>query len=416
MKRDDFDIETFVTKAEAAMTALRTSLTIAAALLLGLAAAGCDKPAGPASAQAPGNQPPPEVTVARPVQRQVSERAEHVGRFVAVETVELRARVSGYLEEVHFRDGQTVDKGDLLFSIDKRPFAVALDQAKANLDQARANLAFAVSNLERGRSLQRGTVISEQTLDERKQAQAVAQSSVSAQQAAVRQAELDLAYTELRAPVAGRIGDRRVSPGNLVTGGSGGSTTLLATIQSVDPIRFEFTIDEASYLRFLKNYGEGAAARPDAPVELKLIDEEAYAHRGRLDFVDNTISRSAGVIRMRATFPNPSGKLTPGMFGRLRIELSPPAQALLVPDAAIGTEQVRKFVMVVAEKDGKQVAQPKYVTLGPLSDGLRVIRSGLAADDRVIINGLMRARPGTPVTAKDGVITTAQKDAGATTR
>jgi len=387
-------------------------LLLVAAVASALAA--CDKPAS--EAKAPPAPPPPEVTVAYPIVKKVAEQAEFVGRFVAVDAVEMRSRVSGYLDKVDFRDGQQVQQGQLLFTIDKRPFIATLDQARATLEQAKANLLFAESNLERGQNLARGTVISEQTLDQRKQAERVARSSVAAQEAAVRQAELDLQYTELRAPISGRIGDRRVSPGNLVTGGSGGNTSLLATIQSTDPIRFEFTVDEATYLRFLKAYGESAAIKPDVPAELKLIDEDTFTRRGRVDFVDNAINGSSGVIRMRATFPNPDGKLTPGMFGRLRLEISPPATALLVPDASISTEQVRKFVMVVASKDGMKVAEPRYVKLGPMQDGLRVVHDGLAASDLVIINGLMRARPGTPVSPKEGTITTAQNDAGTAPR
>lgn len=361
-----------------------------------------------AMAQQPANAPPPEVTIAQPLRRMVAEEAEFVGRFQAVDSVEMRARVSGYLEAIHFRDGQLVEKGQLLFTIDRRPFETALAQAKATLEQALANLSFAQSNLERGQSLKKGTVISEQTLDQRVQADRVARSSVTAQEAALRQAELDLAYAELRAPVSGRIGDRRVSPGNLVSGGTSGNTTLLATIQSTDPIRFEFTIDEGSYLKLAAVVGGQGLANPDLPVTLKLIDEASFGREGRVDFIDNAIDRSSGVIRVRAQFKNGDGKLTPGMFGRVRLALAPPAQALLVPDTAIGTEQVRKFVLVVDDKDK---AEPRYVSLGPALDGLRVV-SGLKPDDRVVINGLMRARPGMVVTPKQGAIAAASPAGG----
>ncbi len=368
--------------------------------------AACDQPKP--AAQAQGAPPPPEVIVSPPVRKVVAEKSEFVGRFVAVDSVEIRARVSGYLDEIHFRDGQRVDKGQLLFTIDRRPFQATLEQAKAQLEQAKANLAFAQSNLERGENLKRGTVISEQTLDQRVQAERVARSSVTAQEAAVRQAELDLEFTELRSPVAGRIGDRRVSPGNVVVGGSSTSTTLLATVQSVDPIRFEFTVDETAYLRFIAVHGEAATLKPNVPVRLKLIDEDKFALEGRIEFIDNTISRTAGVIRMRAEFPNPSGKLTPGMFGRIELDAAPPAEALLVPDEAIGTEQARKFVLVVDDKDGKKITRPAYVTLGAVVDGLRVVKSGLTPEQRVVIKGLMRVRPGNPVSPKEGTIATAQ--------
>ncbi len=380
---------------------IRTATLSVFALLL----AACDKPSSQTQTaqQAP---PPPQVTVAQPVRKIVAEETEIVGRFIAIDSVEVRARVSGYLDTVNFRDGQVVEKGQLLFTIDRRPFETALEQAKATLEQAKANLAFALSNLERAEGLKRGTVISEQTLDERVQAERVARASVSAPEAAVRQAELDFQYTRLTAPVAGRIGDRRVSPGNLVTGGSGGSTTLLASIQSTDPIRFEFTIDEGSYLSFIRLHGEKALTAPNVPVRLKLLDEEGFPHQGHVDFIDNSFSRTAGVIRMRAEFANASGKLTPGMFGRIRLDLTPPAEALLVPDEAIGTEQANKFVMVV---DETKVAKPKYVQLGALIEGLRVVK-GIEANDRVVIKGLMRVRPGSPVDPKDGTIATAQNE------
>jgi RND family efflux transporter MFP subunit len=345
--------------------------------------------------------PPPQVTVAAPVTRTVVDQDEYVGRFVAVDSVEIRARVSGYLDGVHFTDGQIVKQGDLLFTIDRRPFQTALDQAKANLAQVRANLAYAESDLARGQQLVRDRTITEQTFDQRTQAKRVAEASVAAQEAAVRQATLDFEFTELRAPVSGRIGDRRVSPGNLVTGGTGGNTTLLATIVSSDPIRFEFTFDEASYLRYerLGKSGEDVTSRNGSvPVALKLIDEQDFVHQGRMDFVDNVIDRTSGTIRGRAVFANPTGVLTPGMFGRVRVPGSPPYTALLVPNTAIGTEQIRKFVYTV---DGDGTVRQAFVTLGQLVDDLRVIKEGIKEGDRVIVSGLMRARPGQKVTAKE---------------
>jgi RND family efflux transporter MFP subunit len=337
------------------------------------------------------------VTVARPVAKTVTEQDEYVGRFVAVDSVEIRARVSGHLEKIHFTDGQLVKEGDLLFTLDRRPFQVELEQAKANLAQAKANLAYAVADLSRGKDLVGRNVISQQTFDQRTQAKSVAEANVAAQEAAVKQAALNLDYTLLRAPVSGRIGDRRVSPGNLVMGGVTGTTTLLATIQSIDPIRFEFTADEGSYLRYLRLAKNGPDRINDAdrvPVKLKLLDEQIFSHQGRMDFVDNAIDNSSGTIRARAVFPNPKGTFTPGMFGRVEVAAGPPAEALLVPDAAIGTEQVRKFVLVV---DDQNIAQAKYVTLGPLIDGLRVVATGLEPSDRVVVNGLMRTRPGSRV-------------------
>ncbi len=334
--------------------------------------------------------------MAKPIKRTVFDYDEYVGRFTAINSVEVRARVSGYLEGLHFKDGQLVKQGDLLFTIDKRPFQNTLDQARANLVQAQSNVAFTESDYTRGQQLVRDKTITDQTFEQRAQAFRNAKASVSNNEAAVRQAELDLEFTELRAPVNGRIGDRRVSPGNLVTGGTGGNTTLLATIVSTDPIYFEFTFDEASYLRYerlARNGGQDVASRnASVPVALKLIDENDFDHKGRMDFVDNVIDRATGTIRGRAVFENPNGVLTPGMFARVRVPGSSPYEGLLVPDAAIGTEQARRFVIVI---DAQDTARIKYVTLGQLtSDNLRVIKNGIGPDDRIVVSGLMQARPG----------------------
>jgi RND family efflux transporter MFP subunit len=360
--------------------------------LLALALFACDE------TQKQAAPPPPTVTVAQPTQRTVVDNDEYVGRFVAVDAVEIRARVSGYLEQIHFKDGQIVKQGELLFTIDKRPFQNALAQARANLVQARANLAFAEADLARGSELVRQKTITEQTFDQRTQAKRVAEASVTAQEAAVKQAELDVEFTELRAPVTGRIGDRRVSVGNLVTGGTGGNTTMLANIVSMDPIRFEFTFDEASYLRYerLGATGKEVTSREGGVVVvLKLIDEKDFMRRGHMDFVDNVIDRSSGTIRGRAVFSNANSMLTPGMFARIRVPGSSPYTALLIPEAAIGTEQARKYALVV---DAENVVRQKFVELGQAVDNLRVIKQGLDPGDRVVVNGLMRARPGMKVT------------------
>ena len=356
------------------------------------------------SAQKPAAPPPPAVTIAKPVKRTVADFDEYVGRFVAVSSVEVRARVSGYLEAVHFKDGQNVKQGDLLFTIDKRPFQNAADQARANVTQAKSNLAFTEADYTRGQQLVRDKTITDQTFEQRSQAFRNAQASVSNAEAALRTSELDLEFTELRAPIDGRIGDRRVSQGNLVTGGTGGNTTLLATIVSTDPIRFEFTFDEASYLRYERLARGGAkddiASRGTATkVSLKLIDEAAFPHEGSMDFVDNVIDRATGTIRGRAVFANPNGVLTVGMFARVRVPASSPYEALVVPDSVVGTEQARKFVTTV---NAENVVTPKYVTLGQvLPDGQRVIKEGLSPDDRVIVNGLLRGRPGQKVTPQE---------------
>ncbi len=376
--------------------AARFAVPIPAVVLLA-ALAGCNQ-----SQQQAGGPPPPAVTVAAPVQRTVVDQDEYVGRFVAVNSVEVRSRLSGYLSEIHFQDGQMVKEGDLLFTVDRRPFEIALEQMRANLAQARANLAFTEGDLTRGQSLLANKTITEQVYDQRTQAKSVAEAAVAAQEAMVHSAELDLdQYSRLRSPIDGRIGDRRVAVGNLVTGGTGGGNTLLATVVSVDPIRFEFTFDEQSYLRYVRYASaskEVAALNGNVPVALELIDENDFKHTGKIDFVDNAINTSTGTIRGRAVFDNHEGIFTPGMFGRIRVPGSPPYTALLIPDSAIGSEQARKYVLVV--DDGGMVHQ-KYVTPGQIDGGLRVIKDGLAASDRVIVNGLMRARAGIKVNAKE---------------
>ncbi len=375
------------------------ALSAALLILLASALAGCSE--GPKTPPAP---PPPNVTVAKPLKRTIVDQDEYVGRFVPVDMVEVRARVSGYLDAVHFEDGQMVKAGDLLFTIDKRPFQNTLDQAQANLAVAKSNVAFTEADLKRAQQLVRDRTIPEQVYDQRAQAFRNAQASVAANEALVRQAELDLQFTELRAPVAGRIGDRRVTPGNLVSGGAGSTganTTLLATIVSIDPIRFEFTVDEASLLRYERIQRGGKDATTPitgSPVRLRLLDEEDFDHIGRMDFLDNTIDRATGTIRGRAQFANKDGLFTPGMFARLQIPGSAPYEAMLVPDAAIGTDQARKFVLVV---NADNIVAQKYVTLGQVVNGMRVIKQGLAADDRVVVSGVMHARPGGKVTPQE---------------
>jgi RND family efflux transporter MFP subunit len=370
-----------------------TARLSASALLVLLTACGD-------TAQKPPAPPPPQVTVAKPVKQTVVDQDEYVGRFVAVDLVEIRSRVSGYLDKVHFRDGQTVKAGDLLFSIDPRPFQNALNQARGTLAQSKANLAFTTGDLERAKKLVLEKTISEQVFDQRTQAMRTAEAVVSANEAAVNQAALDLEFTELRAPVGGRIGDRKVAPGNLIAGATG-TPTLLATIVSTDPIRFEFTTDEGSYLRYQrmpKDATDISDRGAGFEVALKLLDEADFGHKGKMDFVDNVIDKSSGTIRARAQFANPTGLFTPGMFARIQVPGSSPYEALLVPDVAIGTEQVRKFVYVI---DGENIARQKYVTLGSLRGGLRIVKDGVSADDRVVVNGLNRVRPGQKVTPQE---------------
>jgi RND family efflux transporter MFP subunit len=371
------------------MPRFSAALGAALALVFFLAACGQNPPPAPAG---------PPVTVATPTKRKIIDLDEYVGRFIAVDAVEIRARVSGYLDRVHFIDGQMVKAGDLLVTIDPRPFRAALDQARADFARAKSQVDLTAADLTRAQTLIQQKTIAEALFDQRVQAKRAADAALESADAAVKTAELNLEFTELRAPVTGRIGDRRVSPGNLVTGGTTGNTTLLATIVSIDPIRFEFSFDEASYLRYqriAKDSGRGDERGTKLAAELRLLDEKTFTHKGTLDFVDNAIDPTSGTIRGRAQFPNAAGLFTPGMFGRVQIPGSAEYEGLLVPDIAIGTEQIRKFVYVV---DAENTVRQKYIELGSLQGGLRVIRSGLDAEDRVVVNGLMRARPGTKVT------------------
>lgn len=372
---------------------LNPRLFIALAVAGPLVLAACGQP----QQQQQGAAPPPVVTVAKPQNRTITDYDEYVGRFVAINHVAVNARVSGYLEKISFTDGQMVKEGDLLFTLDQRPYKIALQQAEANLAQAKANLDYATTDLERARTLiedKTSNAISKQTFDQRTQTQRTATATVQAQEAAVAQAKLDLQFTELRAPVSGRIGDRRVSVGNYVLGGTGSSPTLLAVIVSTDPIYFEFTFDEASLLRY-QRLMKGISG---APVELKLIDDKGWPYKGQMDFLNNVVDRETGTIRGRAVFDNKDDLFRPGLFGRVRLAASEPYQALTLPDVAIGSEQLQKFVYVVGPENTVQV---RPVVLGPLDGDRRVIKSGLNADDVVVVNGLMRVRPGVKVTPQE---------------
>jgi membrane fusion protein, multidrug efflux system len=371
---------------------LLLSLFIIASLLV-----GCDnKP--PATAAPPA----PSVTIARPVQKLITEWDEYTGRFAAVETVEVRARVSGFVDSIHFNEGQMVKRGDLLFIIDRRPYEIAVEQAKADVERAKAKLEVASLDVQRATPLVRSQSLTEREFDTRKAAERDAAGQVGSAEAALKQAQLNLEWSEVRAPTTGRISDRRVDAGNLITGGQTGAT-LLTVIVSIDPIHFLFDGSEADFLRYLRLAAAGA--RPSSrdvqnPVSVRLADETDYAHQGRMDFVDNALNAKTGTIRGRAVFENKDGLLTPGFFGRLRL-FGGEHDALLVPDSAIASDQSRKIIFTVA---ADATVATKLVELGPIVDGLRVIRSGLAATDRIVIEGLQRARPGQKVTPEDGKI------------
>jgi len=360
--------------------------------------ASCDQ--APATAVAPPQAPP--VTVAQPFKDRVMEWDEFTGRFEAVATVEVRARVSGFLEAIHFRDGQKVEKDELLYVIDKRPFALALAQAESDVAQAEAQLELTRNDLERARSLVRRENIPVRELESRESQQRRAVAMLAGARAQVDRAKLDLDWCDVRAPIAGRISDSRIDVGNLITGGDVGAS-LLTTIVTMDPIHFVMEGSESDYLKFSRQVAEGirtSARTEQPPVAVRLADEQEFLHAGKMDFVDNTLDLRSGTIRARAIFENPSWFLTPGVFGRLRL-FGRETEVLLIPDDAIASDQARKIVMTV---NGESRVEVRTVELGPVIRGLRVVRKGLAPEDRVIVAGIQRARPGEPVTAQPGAI------------
>ncbi|MDR3507617.1 MAG: efflux RND transporter periplasmic adaptor subunit [Caulobacteraceae bacterium] len=354
--------------------------------------------------------PPAVVKVSTPLSRKVIDWDDYVGQFVAVDSVDVRPRVSGYLQSVAFKDGDVVRKGQLLFVIDPRPYQAILDQAKGQEARAQASLTNARTELERGKKLFAGSAISEQAYDALVATERQATADLAAAQATVRTAALNVSFTQVTAPVSGRISDRRISPGNLVTADS----TILTNIANLNPIRFAFTGSEALYLKYQRANSDGSreTSRTAAnPVEIRLQDEPTYRWKGHMEFVDNVLDTGSGTIRARALVDNPDNFLTPGMFGHMRLLGSGAYMALLIPDQAVVTDQTRQVVYVV-DASGKVSQKP--VTLGPLTGGLRVIRSGLAANDRVIVEGVQRARPGAKVNAQTTKIadTPSAADAG----
>jgi RND family efflux transporter MFP subunit len=349
--------------------------------------------------------PPPAVTVSKPLVKDMQEWADFTGQFEAREAVEVRPRVSGYLESINFVDGQLVKKGDLLFVIEPRPFELALETAKAQQAQAEAQLQLAQAQLERTAELRKNDYATKETYDERVSQVAIATATRDAAIAAVNQAQLNLDYTRVTAPVAGRMGRHEISVGNLIVGGTGGSTTLLTTIVSLDPIWLSFNVSEGDGMTYKRLVQKGEIKSPrDNAVEVQgqLMDEKEWTLKGTIDFVDNQYDRSSGTIRVRAAFANPNLFITPNQFGRVRVPMSQLHPTLLVPDAAVVTDQSVKMLFAVAP-DGTVV--PKPVELGPVTDdNLRIIRSGITADDQIIISGLLRARPGQKVTPEQGKI------------
>lgn len=356
------------------------------ALSLAACGGGAEEPAGPPPAM--------PVTVSAPIAQEVVDWDDFVGRFEAVQSVEVKPRATGYLQSVHFQDGQFVRAGQLLFTIDPRQSQAALAQAQAQLARAQATLANARTELARSRTLAAQQAASTEEVEQRQAALRAGEADVAAARAAIRSQQLSVGFTRVTAPISGQISERLVDSGNSVTA----DQTVLTRIVSTNPLHFAFEGSEALLLKYQR---QGGGGRSGSPVRIRLQDEADYVHAGTLDFVDNVINTGAGTVRARAVVANSGGFLKPGMFGHMRLSASQPYRALLVPDTAIVTDAARRVVYAVA-KDGTVIARP--VELGPLVGNLRVIRSGLAPGERVIIDGVQRARPGQKVVPKAGRI------------
>jgi RND family efflux transporter MFP subunit len=349
---------------------------------------------GSAVLLASAQQQAPAVTVAKPITRDIVEDDQFVGRFEAVDAVDIRSRVAGYLDSVHFRDGTIVNKGDLLFTIDRRPYEAAYDAAKSQVDVTTSLLEFTRTQLERAEQLARTGNLSVSTLDDRRREFLAAQAQHQGAQASLRHASLDLEFTRIQAPFSGRIGRRLVSAGNLVQPDS----TLLTTIVAIDPIDFYFDIDERSYFAYARDARTRGGTMQEGggglDVVVHLADSNEKAFEGKLDFAENRLDQATGTMRARARFDNKDGVLQPGMFGRVNVPGSLPHPGILVPDEAIGADQDRRIVFVV---DAAGVVSAKQVRTGPRIDGYRVVRDGLTGDETIVVNGLVRVRPGVTV-------------------
>jgi multidrug efflux system membrane fusion protein len=356
------------------------------AVLISTFAASC---ARPAAQQAPAADP--QVTVAAVLARDVTEWDEFTGRLEAVNTVSIRPRVSGYVSTVRFVEGALVEKGALLFQIDPRPFQAEVDRLRAELERARATVQRARSERQRAERLSAENAMSAEERERRASFADEAAAQAAAVEAALRAAELNLEFTRVTAPIAGRIGRAIVTPGNLVSSGPG-EATLMTTLVSLDPIYAAFDADEQTFLRYANGGGRGVRAA--RPIEMALAGDEDFPRDGTLTFLDNQLDPETGTIRGRAVFRNPDGALTPGLFVRLRLSGSGRTRSTLVQDRAVGTDLDKRFVLVV---DAQGTVHYRAVTLGPLVDGLRVIRTGLVEGERVIVNGLQRVRPGVKV-------------------
>ncbi|HZF16484.1 MAG TPA: efflux RND transporter periplasmic adaptor subunit [Steroidobacteraceae bacterium] len=368
---------------------MNRTITLASTALIALAAAGC---ARNEAAEAP--PAPPQVSVAKVIEKPITEFDEFTGRFTAVDRVELRPRVSGYISSVNFTEGHEVKKGDVLFVIDPRPYDAEYKRAAAELARAKTQLSLAQSEFERARTLLDARAISKEEFDARVSGAAQATANVQAADAALDAAKLNLTFTRVRAPISGLVSKAEVTPGNLVTT----DQTLLTTLVSIDPIYVEFEGDEQVYLKY--NALARAGLRPSSrdsknPVWVGLADEQETPHQGVMVFVDNELNPATGTIRARGQFSNKDRRFTPGMFARVKLLGSAEYNALLINDSAIGTDQSVKYVLEV-NADNK--VEYRAVKLGPVVDGLRVVREGLAPGDSIVVNGLQRVRPGMPVT------------------
>jgi RND family efflux transporter MFP subunit len=358
--------------------------------------ASCEKSAAPAAAQTV-----PNVTVAVPLQKRLKEWDVFVGRLVSPTTVHIRARVSGYLETIHVKDGAQVKKGDLLFTIDPRSYKATLERSQAELERARTRRDLAASEAKRAESLVATKAISAEDFEQRVNTQRGADAEVRAADAALTLARLNVEFTEVRAPIAGRVSDARVREGNLVIGDDSNNSTLLTTVVAVDPIHCFIEVDERSSLKYRDLYRQGKRASAlfgEVEAEMELHNESGFPHKGKVDFVDNVISPDTGTIRSRCVFSNSDGLMSPGYFARVRVPGSGEYDALLVRDVAIGSDQGRPYVYVV---DGEGVAHYRTVDTGPLEDGLRVIREGLKPGERIVVNGMMSVRNGSKVNATE---------------
>jgi multidrug efflux system membrane fusion protein len=361
-------------------------------VLIAAALSACgEKP--PQAAAAPA----PPVTVAQPVKRTVTDWDEFTGRFDAIEQVDVRPRVGGFVTNVEFKDGDMVRTGDLLYLIDSRPFEAVAEQANGQLSDAHAKAELAKRDLDRGLTLVETSAVSEQVVDQRRQALQAAHAAETVAEGTLKAAQLNIEFSHVLAPITGRVSRHLVSVGNLVQGSDNGTSTLLTTIVSLDPIYIYFDMDEATYLKNNRLYFEGKrpSSRETAnPVQVSLSGETKPSHDGKMDFIDNRLDVSTGTLRGRAVIPNKDLSILPGQFGRVRLIGSAPYEALLIPDVAIATDQTRKIVFVVKDDD---TVEARPVVLGPLDEGLRVVREGLKAEDRVIVDGIQRARVGAKV-------------------